>query len=257
MAWSGCELESRPPKTRLGPLGIALVDLDHGTGVIQVFVNGVPVGQDGRFTPSLAPREAPRELVYGVPASVAEPGKSAVVALRSWSSPSNRGPSARFRVALSIGSLSTLQTAKQADWATAMLLVIPQLLPSLLLILLGLALLWPAIESRSHELILNALWLIFQPPLLILLALDSNHLLALPVPETVLLWTIIRVPGFFSRLNSSGPCSNYGAGLCGGCSTAAGSFTTLGSFFLFCLIVPALWWRLRCSRRTGACFSST
>jgi len=184
-------------KDATGPLGIALVDLDHGTGVIQVFVNGVPVGQDGRFTPSLAPREAPRELVYGVPAGVAEPGKAAVVALRSWSSPFNRSPSTRFRVALNVGSFSTLQTAKQADWATAMLLVIPQLLPSLLLILLGLALLWPAIESRSRELILNSLWLIFQPPLLLLLALDSNHLLALSVPGTVLLWTITRVPGFF------------------------------------------------------------
>jgi hypothetical protein len=142
-------------KDATGPLGFALVDLDHGTGVIQVFVNGVLVGQDGRFTPSLAPREAPRELVYGVPASVEAPGKVAVVALRSWSSPSNRSPSAHFRAALSLGSLSTLQTAKQADWATAMLLVTPRLLPSLLLILLGLALLWPAIESRSRELILN------------------------------------------------------------------------------------------------------
>jgi sigma-B regulation protein RsbU (phosphoserine phosphatase) len=189
-------------KNATGPLGIALVDLDHGAGVIQVFVNGVPVGQDGQFTPSLAPREAPRELVYGVPGSVAEPGGLAVVALRSWSSPANRDaqwkfrPRVRLRAELKIDSLSTLQTARQADWATALLLVIPQLIPSLLLILLGLALLWPAFESRSRELVLNALYLIFLPMYLLLLALNANHLLSLPVRGDVLLWTIVWAPGF-------------------------------------------------------------
>jgi hypothetical protein len=183
-------------KNATGPLGIALVDLDHGAGVIQVFVNGVPVGQDGQFTPSLAPREAPRELVYGVPGSVAEAGKPALVALRSWSSPANRGPQVRLRAALKIDSLSTLRTARQADLATALLLVIPQLIPSLLLILLGLALLWPAFESRSRELVLNALYLIFMPMYLLLLALNANHLLPLPVRGTVLLWTVVWAPGF-------------------------------------------------------------
>jgi hypothetical protein len=188
-------------KNATGPLGVALVDLDHGAGVIQVFVNGVPVGQDGRFTPSLAPREAPRELVYGMPGRLAEAGRPAVVALRSWSSPANRAqlrfrPQVRLRAELKIDSLSTLQTARQADWATALLLVIPQLIPSLLLILLGLALLWPAFESRSRELVLNALYLIFMPMYLLLLALNANHLLPLPVWGTVLLWTIVWAPGF-------------------------------------------------------------
>jgi hypothetical protein len=189
-------------KNATGPLGIALVDLDHGAGVIQVFVNGVPVGQDGRFTPSLAPREAPREVVYGVPDRLAEDGRPAVVALRSWFSPASRGAQSQFRqqvrlrAELKIDSLSTLQTARQADWATALLLVIPQLIPSLLLILLGLALLWPALESRSRELVLNALYLIFMPMYLLLLALNANHLLPLPVLGTVLLWTIVWAPGF-------------------------------------------------------------
>jgi hypothetical protein len=188
-------------KNATGPLGIALVDLDRGAGVTQVFVNGVPVGQDGRFTPSLAPREAPRELVYGVPGSVAEAGRPAVVALRSWSSPANSAQErfrlqVRLRAELKIDSLATLRTARQADWATALLLVIPQMIPSLLLILLGLALLWPAFESRSRELVLNALYLIFMPMYLLLLALNANHLLPLPVLGTVLLWTIVWAPGF-------------------------------------------------------------
>ena len=180
-----------------GPLVLASLDPLHGLGVQQFFVNGVSVGRDGGFSPAPSPRSHPRSLIYALPASLVQPGGTAVVALRGWSVLSQRGSGSGNHVAFAIGSAQILETAAQADWATALLVLVPPLLPDLLLILTGLALLWASRRSRSRELLLNALWLIFLPLYLVSLALGPNGFLPMSIGWFVLLVTLIRAPGMY------------------------------------------------------------
>ena len=185
------------PKESSGPLAFASLDALHGPGVQQFFVNGVSVGQDGSFSPALAPRVDPRRLIYELPAGLVQPGSSAVAALRGWSLLPDRGTGRIDHFAFAIGSAQILRTAAQADWATALLVLVPQLLLDLLLILAGLALVWLAGRSHSRELMLNGLWLMLLPLFLALLALGPNGFLPMSIGWFVVLLTVIRVPGMY------------------------------------------------------------
>ncbi len=179
------------------PLAIASLSPARGPAVQEVFVNGVGVGEDGSFLPTLAPRIHPRTLVYALPAALAQPGVSAVVALRGWSPLWSRNPRYRNKVTFAIEGARMLEVAAQADWATALLALIPELLPYLLLFLLGFVVLWLSSRSRSRELLLNALWLIFIPQSFTVLALLINGFLPTSPAWLVVLIVAIGAPSFF------------------------------------------------------------
>ena len=181
-----------------GPLGVQSFAPLSGPAVQQIFVNGVAAGQYGVFPPHDSPRLAPRSLTFPIPAGVAVPGDTAVVAIRAWTSPIDRiayGPS---QAAVSIDRLSVLTTAARADLADAFLAILPSAVPSLLLFCLGIALLAIFRRAAGRELQLNAIWLITLPLYLILENLEAARLLSfLNQRQWMFLYTVIVIPGFW------------------------------------------------------------
>ncbi|HTX75724.1 MAG TPA: SpoIIE family protein phosphatase [Terracidiphilus sp.] len=181
-----------------GPLGVQSFAPLSGPAVQQIFVNGVAAGQYGVFPPHDSPRLAPRSLTFPIPAGVAVPGDTAVVAIRAWTSPIDRiayGPS---QAAVSIDRLSVLTTAARADLADAFLAILPSAVPSLLLFFLGIALLAIFRRAASRELQLNAVWLITLPLYLILENSATARLLSfLTAREWMFLYTVVVIPGFW------------------------------------------------------------
>ena len=74
------------PASVNGPSAIQAALADSVCDVVEVFVNGVRVGQYGQFPPHAAPLIQPRILVFNIPAEATIPGTLATVALRGWRS---------------------------------------------------------------------------------------------------------------------------------------------------------------------------
>jgi hypothetical protein len=153
----------RVPSGLAGPLGIQSIHPLSGPGVQQIFVNGIAAGQFGVFPPHDSARLSPRSLTFPIPAGIANPGQDVVVAIRAWSPPVDRLYYGPLQVALSIDRLSVLSIAAQADHASAFLAVLPSVIVSLLLLLLGIALLAIVRRAAGRELRLTAIWLISMP----------------------------------------------------------------------------------------------
>ncbi len=187
------------PSGLAGPLGVQTQGAMQDTGVEQVFVNGVPAGQYGRFPPHGETRLAPRMLTFALSAGTAQPGTMALVAVRVWSSPISRVTASPIRCAFAIDRLPVLDTAARSDLATAFLATLPPIIPSALLLLLGIALLVIFGRSASPELRLNALWLIALPLFLIADSLATAKLVSpyATAREWSILFIIILIPSFW------------------------------------------------------------
>jgi hypothetical protein len=180
-----------------GPLGIQSMHPVSGRGVQQYFANGVMVGQFGVFPPHDSARLEPRSLTFSIPAGIVNPGREAVVAIRAWSPQVDRLYYGPLRAALSIDRLSVLTTAAQADRASALLAVLPSVIVSLLLLLLGIALLAIFRRAASRELRLTAIWLISMPLYLIPISFLTASLLPfLTEREWFLIYIVFVIPGF-------------------------------------------------------------
>jgi hypothetical protein len=133
-----------------------------------------------------------------ISAGIAQPGTTALIALRGWSLPASRISFDALHFAFAIDRLGVLTTAARADFATAFLATLPAVLPNLLLLLLGIALLVIFRRAASRELLLNAFWLIGVP-----LYLIPNSFLGaglMPSFLTARAWLLIYsasvIPGF-------------------------------------------------------------
>jgi Stage II sporulation protein E (SpoIIE)/Beta-galactosidase jelly roll domain len=182
-----------------GSLGVQVQGAMQDSGVEQVFVNGALAGQYGRFPPHVQARLAPRTLTFTVPAGMVQPGTTALVAVRAWSSPISWISAGPIRCSFAIDRLSVLATAARSDLATAFLATLPPLIPSVLLLLLGIALLLIFGRSASRELRLNALWLIALPLFLIADSLATAKLVSpfLTAREWSVLFFVIVIPSFW------------------------------------------------------------
>lgn len=187
------------PSGLAGPFGVQAQGAMQETGVEQVFVNGAPVGQHGRFPPDAEARLAPRTLTFTVPAGMVQPGTMALVAVRAWSSPISRISADPLRCSFAVDRLTVLATAARSDLATAFLATLPPLIPSVLLLLLGIALLVIFGRSASLELRLNALWLIALPLFLIADSLATAQLVSpfVTAREWSVLFFVILIPSFW------------------------------------------------------------
>jgi len=187
------------PSGLAGPLGVQTLGAMQDSGVEEVFVDGVPVGQYGKFPPHGETRLAPRMLTFALSAGMAQPGATALVAVRVWSSPISRVTADPIRCSLAIDRLPVLDTAARSDLATAFLATLPPLIPSALLLLLGIALLVIFGRSASRELRLNALWLIALPLFLIADSLATAKLVSpfLTAREWSILFFVILIPSFW------------------------------------------------------------
>jgi len=187
------------PSGLAGPLGVQTLGAMQDSGVEEVFVDGVPVGQYGKFPPHMEARLAPRILTFTVPAGMVRPGATALVAVRVWSSPISRVTAGLIRCSFAIDRLPVLDTAARSDLATAFLATLPPLIPSTLLLLLGIALLVIFGRSASRELRLNALWLIALPLFLIADSLATAKLVSpfVTAREWSFLFIVILIPSFW------------------------------------------------------------
>lgn len=182
-----------------GPLGVQAQGAMQDSGVEQLFVNGVPAGQYGKFPPDVEARLAPRTLTFTLPAGLVQPGTTALVAVRTWSFPISRVSSGPIRCSFAIDRHSVLATAARSDLATAFLATLPPLIPSALLLLLGVALLVIFGRSASRELRLNAIWLIALPLFLIADTLATAKLVSpfVTAREWAALFCVILIPSFW------------------------------------------------------------
>jgi hypothetical protein len=161
------------------PLAIQYATADSVIDVVEIFVNGVSVGQSGEFPPHPVPRIAPQLLVFDIPAGVARPGASAAVALRGWTFPANRdrGPIGRTRypvtAGLKIDSAPLLHSIAAETQARTTLRSTPQIAVGLVFIVLGVIVLVLGFWSRSRGLFLCAIWLIVAPIYLSFLTLAA------------------------------------------------------------------------------------
>ncbi|HTV81249.1 MAG TPA: SpoIIE family protein phosphatase [Acidobacteriaceae bacterium] len=187
------------PSGLAGPLGVQTLGAMQDSGVEQVFVDGVPVGQYGKFPPHVEARLASRTLTFPVPAGMVRPGATALVAVRAWSSPISRISAGPIRCSFAIDRLSVLDTAARSGLATALLATLPPLIPSVLLLLLGIALLVIFGPSASRELRLNALWLIALPLYLIADSLITAKLVSpfVTAREWSVFFIVILIPSFW------------------------------------------------------------
>ena len=184
-----------------GPLAVQTsVDAAHvgvPIGVVEIYVNGTAAGQLGEFPPQDSPQIIPRSVTFPLHPVLAPPGQTVTVAVREWTPPALLVGAAARDIAISIDRATVLATAARADNADALLASQPMLVPNLLLILLGLALLalWPAVRSR--ELLLNAVWLITLPLYVGMTVITQAGL----VSSSFLFWLIffffLRIPGFW------------------------------------------------------------
>ncbi|HTW65584.1 MAG TPA: beta galactosidase jelly roll domain-containing protein, partial [Bryobacteraceae bacterium] len=118
------------PSGLAGPLGVQTLGAMQDSGVEQVFVDGVPVGQYGKFPPHVEARLAPRTLTFPLSAGTAQPGATALVAVRVWSSPISRVTADPIRCSFAIDRLPVLDAAARSDLATAFLATLPPIIPS-------------------------------------------------------------------------------------------------------------------------------
>ncbi len=162
----------RVPAT--GPFAIEWQILDSFPNVQEVWVNGRLIGRYGDFPPYARPLDHPRMLVFDIPAGVVQPGSVAVVALRTWDTPSDWSESLVLRhpdpvnVALSIGSAPLLDALASEAQDRVWLRFWPQMSLELLFVMLGIAVLALGIWAHDRTLLLCALWLVVLPAFLAL-----------------------------------------------------------------------------------------
>jgi sigma-B regulation protein RsbU (phosphoserine phosphatase) len=185
-------------------LDVQSLDALHGPGVQAIFVNGVSVGHSGRFPPDDVPILAPRMLTFSAPAGVvqvAQPGTTALVAVRGWSPPHSRVSGGPLHFAFAIDRHPALQTAERADFDSALLATLPPVIFNLLFFLLGFGLLIFFGRVASRELLFEGLWLLTVPLYLILISFQR----AGTVPDAVsarawfLVYCVIVAPGFWAQ----------------------------------------------------------
>lgn len=163
----------RPPFAIQSALAASAAD------VVEVFVNGVRVGQYGAMPPHSAPRIQPQILVFDIPRGVAAPGSEASVALRCWTIPPNRdrGPAglsaAPFAANLKIGRADLLRAIAGETQARFEIRYAPQFAVAFVFVGLGVVILGFGVWSRSRELELCAIWLVIAPLFLSFIAVGS------------------------------------------------------------------------------------
>ena len=89
--WVRARLEV--PAGAAGSLAIESHTLDPFPNVQELWVNGRVAGRNGDFPPHAKPLDHLRMLVFDIPAGVVQPSYVAVVALRAWNAPDDRGGS--------------------------------------------------------------------------------------------------------------------------------------------------------------------
>jgi len=147
--------------------------LDSGVTVVadELFVNGVKVAHKGRFPPHGDPSLYGWDEVFDLPAGLASPGATAVVAFRVWCPPYLRLVGSSGAGRFTIDESRNLNLARDSNIAASLVANEPDLLLNGLIILLGVGLLlvWYWVGGRdlllcSFMLILLSLFSLWRDP---------------------------------------------------------------------------------------------
>jgi len=142
------------------PLALHLTDLGLQPMAWQAFVNGHPLGGQGTFPPHANPAAPPVSPVMDLPASIAAPGSSAVLALREWYAPAFFESRVTSCPTATIDEARPLLLAVRVSGAETLIAGGPQYFLSVVLALAGLALILIWRSSRSPEYLWAAIMLL-------------------------------------------------------------------------------------------------
>jgi phosphoserine phosphatase RsbU/P len=158
----------------------------------EVFVNGVPAGGRGSLSPRVKLSIPGRDSVFDLPAGLAVPGKSAVVAFRAWYPPDVCSPGNFGREIFAIDTSHVLHLAAYSDRIAAQLAGGPDLACNLLIgvMALGLLIVWRLTGHR--ELLLCSLILLSFPVFDALITLSGMGLIAWSWPVDSVVWASAR-----------------------------------------------------------------
>ncbi len=189
------------PAGLAGTLAIQACDDTRHVGVLvrvlEIYVDGTAVGQLGGFPNHAAPQIMPRSITFPLHPGLAQSGQTVAVAVREWAPPARLVEPSAHAMAISIDRETVLANAAHADNADALLDSLPMLVPNLLLILLGLALLALLPRIRSRELLLIAIWLITVPMFVGSVVLTQAGLISTSSRFWILIFFFLRIPGFW------------------------------------------------------------
>jgi phosphoserine phosphatase RsbU/P len=169
------------PADASGRLAIKVSDPYHALISFEIFVNGRPAVQRGTFRPNPEPVLViwPGS-VFDLPAGLARPGETVVVAYRVWFQPSNWTPAAYRSTTFEIGESRILHLAGRADHLRSLVLQGPQLALYFFMTLLGILLFAFWCWVRGRELLLCSAFLFFAAFFTLLGDLES--IVNIPLP---------------------------------------------------------------------------
>ena len=138
----------------------------------EVYVDGLLAGRQGSLPPHVEPDIRHRDAVFGLPATVATPGKTAVVALRVWCPPHLRRPDFPGAIQISIDETRNLLLARRAGHATELYANGLNLALNIGIALLGIGMLVAWRWTGERDLLVFA-WVMI-PQAIVLLAWSSS-----------------------------------------------------------------------------------
>jgi phosphoserine phosphatase RsbU/P len=208
------------PSDTAEPLSLRIASLSRAWMAVEVFVNGVPVGNYGTLPPHPFVPGLPLDTVFDLPTGLTHPGEIAHIALRIWYPPFARRPANRdadANAALSSGGSTAIEAFKKqpggfdatsftfdqsrtlhAEHAAArehaqLRNVLPITL-NVLILLIGVAILLMARSSRSLDLYLYGGMLATLPWVTLFFECMDSRLLALSEPQCAWLQVFSQLP---------------------------------------------------------------
>ncbi len=155
--------------------------MDHELAAAdELFVNGVRVSSRGSMPPHAAPARYGRETVADLPAGVAVPGTTAVVAYRLWYPPFMRQRGIFGDTKFAIGESSRLHLARRADHLAVLIAAGPGLALNSIILFLGFGLLILWRWAGGRELLFSSVMLISMTLFSLNTALYAVGVLAVP-----------------------------------------------------------------------------
>ena len=181
-----------------GALALRLSGLGLQPTAWQAFVNGRAVGGQGSFPPQADPISPPDSPVMALPADVAQPGSTALVAVREWQAPSFFETHAPSRPAATIDEKRMLDLSARADAAETLAQNTPEDALSALLALVGILLLLFWRRSRARESLWAAVFLL--TPLLTAILASGAVTGRLSFREQTLAWAAVYAVGLIAEI---------------------------------------------------------